>query len=186
MQSCSRLLCSYSILLICNHFWCQECWTEVWQGGLQYVCIYRYVSYVYMHTENVYHRMLGVGRDLCGSSSPPPLPKQGQLQQAAQDLVQAGFEYLQRRRLHSSSVWACSSAPSPSEGRSSSSCSDGTSYASVCEANDCMHSYWKTITQEKLPHVKKAYLIIHLKIRCFLCPEFSRDITLITRVIFTH
>ena len=45
--------------------------------------------------------MFGVGRDLCGSSSPTPLPKQGHLQQAAQDLVQAGLEYLQRRRLHS-------------------------------------------------------------------------------------
>ena len=44
--------------------------------------------------------MLGVGRDLCGSSSPTPLPKQGHLQQAAQDFVQAGLEYLQRRRLH--------------------------------------------------------------------------------------
>jgi len=44
--------------------------------------------------------MLGVGRDLCGSPSPTPLPKQGHLQQAAQDLVQAGLEYLQRRRLH--------------------------------------------------------------------------------------
>ena len=44
--------------------------------------------------------MVGVGRDLCGSSSPIPLPKQGHLQQAAQDCVQAGFEYLQRRRLH--------------------------------------------------------------------------------------
>jgi len=44
--------------------------------------------------------MLGVGRDLCGSSIPTPLPKQGHLQQAAQDLVQAGFEYLQRTRLH--------------------------------------------------------------------------------------
>jgi len=43
--------------------------------------------------------MLGVGRDLCGSSSPTPLPKQGHLQQAAQDCVQAGLEYLQRRRL---------------------------------------------------------------------------------------
>jgi len=31
------------------------------------------------------------------------LPKQGHLQQAAQDLVQAGLEYLQRRRLHSPS-----------------------------------------------------------------------------------
>jgi len=46
------------------------------------------------------HRMVGVGRELCGSSSPAPLPKQGHLQQAAQDLVQAGLEYLQRRRLH--------------------------------------------------------------------------------------
>ena len=46
------------------------------------------------------HRMVGVGRDLCGSSSPTLLPKQGHLEQAAQDLVQAGVEYLQRRRLH--------------------------------------------------------------------------------------
>ena len=44
--------------------------------------------------------MSGVERDLCGSSGPIPLPKQGHLQQAAQDLVQAGLEYLQRRRLH--------------------------------------------------------------------------------------
>jgi len=44
--------------------------------------------------------MFGVGRDLCGSSSPTLLPKQGHLQQAAQDLVQAGLGYLQRRRLH--------------------------------------------------------------------------------------
>jgi len=47
--------------------------------------------------------MVGVGRDLCGSSSPTLLPKQGHLQQAAQELVQAGFEYLQRRRLHNPS-----------------------------------------------------------------------------------
>ena len=46
------------------------------------------------------HRMVGVGSDLCGSSSPTLLPKQGHLQKAAQDRVQAGLEYLQRRRLH--------------------------------------------------------------------------------------
>ena len=46
------------------------------------------------------HRMLGAGKDLCGSSSPTLLPKQGHPQQAAQDLVQAGLEYLQRRRLN--------------------------------------------------------------------------------------
>jgi len=44
--------------------------------------------------------MFGVGWDLYGSSSPTLLPKQGHLQQAAEDLVQAGLEYLQRRRLH--------------------------------------------------------------------------------------
>jgi len=41
-----------------------------------------------------------VGRDLCGSSSPIPLPKQGHPEQAALDHVQAGLEYLQRMRLH--------------------------------------------------------------------------------------
>ena len=37
--------------------------------------------------------MAQVGRDFWGSSSPTLLPKQGHLEQA-------GFEYLQRRRLH--------------------------------------------------------------------------------------
>jgi len=32
--------------------------------------------------------MVGVGRDLCGSSGPAPLLKQVHLEQAAQDLVQ--------------------------------------------------------------------------------------------------
>ena len=56
-----------------------------------------------MHFESVFknHRMLGVGRDLCGSPSPALLLKQVHLEQAAQDLVQASLEYLQRRRLHS-------------------------------------------------------------------------------------
>ena len=53
-----------------------------------------------MNTESQNHRIVGVGRDLCGSSSPTLLPKQGHLHQAAQDHVQAGLEYLQRRRLH--------------------------------------------------------------------------------------
>jgi len=44
--------------------------------------------------------MVGVGRGLCGSSSPTPPPKQGYLQYAVEDLVQVGLEYLQRRRLH--------------------------------------------------------------------------------------
>jgi len=44
--------------------------------------------------------MFGIGRNLCGSPSPTPVPKQGHPEQAAEDLVQAGLEYLQRRRLH--------------------------------------------------------------------------------------
>jgi len=43
------------------------------------------------------HRMFWVGRDLWGSSSPTPLPKQDHLEQVAQDFIQAGFEHLQRR-----------------------------------------------------------------------------------------
>jgi len=39
--------------------------------------------------------MVVFGRDLCGSSSPILPPKQGHLQQAAEDLVQVGLEYLQ-------------------------------------------------------------------------------------------
>jgi len=35
--------------------------------------------------------MVRDGRDLCGSSSPTPLPKQGHPEQAAQDRVQAGL-----------------------------------------------------------------------------------------------
>jgi len=42
--------------------------------------------------ESQNHRMVGVGRDLCGASSPTLLLKQGHLEQVAQDLVQAGFE----------------------------------------------------------------------------------------------
>jgi len=49
--------------------------------------------------ESQNHRMVEVGRDLWGSCSPTSLPKQGHLHQAAQDCVQVGFEYLQRRRL---------------------------------------------------------------------------------------
>ena len=54
----------------------------------------------YLHSKQN-HRMFGVRRDLWGSPSPTLLTKQGHLQQAAQDLVQAGLQYLQRRGVHS-------------------------------------------------------------------------------------
>ena len=41
---------------------------------------------------SLFHRMIGVGRDLWGTSSSTALPKQGHLEQAAQDLVQEGLE----------------------------------------------------------------------------------------------
>jgi len=47
--------------------------------------------------------MVGIGRDLCGSSSPATLPRHIHLKQVAQDCVQVGFEYLQRRRLYNPS-----------------------------------------------------------------------------------
>jgi len=78
------------------------------------------------------HRMLGVGRDLWGSFRPTPLPKQGHLQQAAQDHVTGGVLTSPEKETPQPPWAACSSAPSPSEGRNSSSCSDRTSYASVC------------------------------------------------------
>ena len=50
--------------------------------------------------------MVGFGRDLCGSSNPTLLPKQGHLQQATEDLVQTGLEYLQRRRVTRTRVYS--------------------------------------------------------------------------------
>jgi len=41
-----------------------------------------------------YHRSAGVGMDLWRSSGPTSLTKQGHLEQAAQDVIQAGFENL--------------------------------------------------------------------------------------------
>jgi len=51
-------------------------------------------------TESQSHRMAIVRRDLWGPSGPIPQSKQGHLEQAAQDRIQAGFECLQRRYSH--------------------------------------------------------------------------------------
>ena len=63
-------------------------------------------------TELHSHRMVGVGRDLWGSSSSTPLLKQVDLQQAAQDHIQKGFELLHNPQPLRP---ACSSALSPSK-----------------------------------------------------------------------
>jgi len=56
---------------------------------------------------NASHRIteseVGVGSVLWGSFNATPLPKQLHLDQAAQDPIHKGHEYLQRRRLHNAS-----------------------------------------------------------------------------------
>jgi len=71
-------------------------------------------------TESQNHRLVGVGRDLCGSPSPTPWPKQGHLQQAAQDLVQVGLSCTLSCRSHQAEgrctllkVGTCFSQPAP-------------------------------------------------------------------------
>ena len=82
-------------------------------------------------TESQNHRTLGVGRDLCGPSSPIPC-KAGSPRAGCTGPCPGGSSISPEKETPQP-LWAtCSSAPSPSEGRSSSSCSDGTSYASVC------------------------------------------------------
>jgi len=53
-----------------------------------FICPFKYIDKCDISQS---HRIVGVGRDLCGSSSPTLLPKQGHLEQAAKDLVQAGL-----------------------------------------------------------------------------------------------
>ena len=75
-------------------------WIETKQCFISFYFLYDRANSISQMPESQKHRIVGVGRDLCGSPSPALLPKQGHLQQAAQDLVQAGLEYLQRRRLN--------------------------------------------------------------------------------------
>jgi len=74
--------------------WCMD------RGLLHKDVLHKSNSTTTVHRITQNHRMVGVGRDLCGSSGPTPLPKHGHLQQAAQDHVHVGFEYLQRRRFY--------------------------------------------------------------------------------------
>ena len=62
--------------------------------------LYIKFSYLFKQQSSQNHRMEWVGRDLWRSSSPNSLLEQDHLEQVAQDGIQAGFEYLQRRRLH--------------------------------------------------------------------------------------
>ena len=81
--------------------------------------------------ESPNHRMAGVGRDLCSNWSNHPA-RAGSPRAGCTGPSPGGF-WRSPEKENPQPLWAaCSSAPSPSEGRSSSSCSDGTSCASVC------------------------------------------------------
>ena len=76
--------------------------------------------------------MVGVGGALCGSSSPTP-PAEAGSPTAGCTGPCPGRSWISPEKENPQPPWAaCSSALWPSERRSSSSCSDGTSYASVC------------------------------------------------------
>ena len=51
---------------------------EVW--GIWKLSMWWKLCFSPLHSRSQNHRIVGVGRDLCGSSSPTPLPKQGHLQ----------------------------------------------------------------------------------------------------------
>jgi len=58
-------------------------------SGTPVVQLFPFLHFPVLKTQN--HRMVGVGRDLCGSSSVHALLKQVHLEQVAQSLVQEGF-----------------------------------------------------------------------------------------------
>lgn len=68
-----------------------RCWTCL---GNKQCCSSIFLLYETEQKGN--HDIIEVGRDLQGSSS----PKGGSLEQVTQESIQAGLEYLQRRRLH--------------------------------------------------------------------------------------
>ena len=96
------------------------------------------------------YRKVRVGRDLCGSSSPNP-PAEAGSPRAGCTGPRPGGCWISPEKVTPQPLWAaCSRAPSPSEGRSSSSCSEGTSSASVCAC--CLLScHWAPL-QRVCPH----------------------------------
>ena len=84
------LYCFYSCLFI--QFLCYEFYPRMEmqihyiQKMDQLVPFHKYSHAKAFSSQN--HRMVAVGRDLCGSSSPTLLPKQGHLQQAAHSRLQ--------------------------------------------------------------------------------------------------
>ena len=85
---------------------CLWCWTRVYRFmdkhkvGVPSVVTVASGGMAHSFTESQNPSTVGVGRVLCGSSSPTPLPKQGHPEQAAQHRGQAVLEYFQRRRIH--------------------------------------------------------------------------------------
>ena len=112
-------------------------------------------------TQSQNHRMVGVGRDLCGSSSPTPA-KAGTPTTGCTGPCPGGFWISPEKETPQPPWAACSRAPSPSKWRSSSSCSDRTSYASVC-AHCPLSSHWAPL-KRVWPHPLKPSLKILISI----------------------
>lgn len=88
------------------------------------------------------HGMTEVGRDFWRSCGPSPLLKQGHLESAAEDRIQATFEYIQGLGTPQP-LWAtCSSAqPASQKKKSVSWCSARLSFVSVC-AYHLLFCHW--------------------------------------------
>jgi len=82
--------------------------------------------------ESQNHRMVGVGKGPLWVIQSNPPAEAGSPTAGCTGPCPGGSWISPERETPQRPWAACSSAPSPSEGRSSSSCSDGTSYASVC------------------------------------------------------
>ena len=91
--SCSESKMFYGLCVVLHQAECNQDWDK------PQLIVKHIQNLNALITESQNHRIVGVGRDLCGSPSPTFLLKQGHLQQAVEDLVQVGLEYLQRRRL---------------------------------------------------------------------------------------
>ena len=107
MEKSLRLKCATLNSLTVDKQYCQYKTTKIqsWHRHL-----HQHTKNAVLHWVSQNHRMIGVGRELWGPSSPTLPPKQSHLEQVAQEHIQAAFERLQRRRLHNPSgqLFQCS------------------------------------------------------------------------------
>ena len=130
----------HQVVLFRLHWSPMMCWENILPGLTPFLTVLQIHPISEHITESQNHRMVGVGRDLCGLSSPTLPVEAGSLRAGCTGPPPGGF-WISPEKEKSQPLWAtCSSAPSPSEWRSSSSGSAGTSYASLwppCPLSSC-------------------------------------------------